>query len=193
MPAKKEVLPTGAELEEEILRYTLRLEALKTSHMRRMEEVAQTRAEERELRSSLQHLESAFNEARGERFDIVSDFTRQYKATEDELIGRCTALDNTITDLRDQQELAKLALAETEKERDHYIELKEREIKEQDSRMKEMEEEFRVMLADTQNRMSDRVGHEFEGADNGDDGDGEGDVSMEGAPPGAAGDAAEAA
>jgi hypothetical protein len=169
MPAKKEVLPTGAELDEETLRYTLRLEALKTAHMRRMEEVAATRAEERELRSSLQHLEGAFNEARGERFDIVSDFTRQYKATEDELIGRCTSLDNTITDLRDQQELAKLALAETEKERDHYIDLKEREIKEQDGRMKEMEEEFRVMLADTQNRMSDRVGHEFETAENDDD------------------------
>jgi hypothetical protein len=130
-----------------------------------------TRGEEMELRESFKLLEGAFGEGRGERFDIVSDFTRQYKATEDELIARCTDLDNAITDLKDQQELAKLALMETQKERDHYIEMKEREYQEQDQRMAEMEDEFRVMLSETQGRMTDAVRHDTGDGDDNDDAD----------------------
>lgn len=37
-----------------------------------------------------------------ERFDIISDFTRQHKAMQDELIARITVLENTICDLKDQ-------------------------------------------------------------------------------------------
>ena len=92
-----------------------------------------------------------------ERFDIISDFTRQHKATEDELIARITVLDSTITDLKDQKELSALAQKETEKERDHYIAMKQREFEEQAKKMKEMEEEFAIMLSDTQNKMTERV------------------------------------
>ena len=39
-------------------------------------------------------------------------------------------LDNTITDLQDQQELSRFAVAETEKERNHIILAKEKELEE---------------------------------------------------------------
>jgi hypothetical protein len=122
-----------------------------------MSEVAKSRLEEAELRENLRLLTEAFAECRGERFDIVSDFTRQHKATEDELIARCTILENTITDLKDQQELSRLALTETCKERDQFIAMKQREYDEQERRIKEMDEEFRQMLAETQHRMTERV------------------------------------
>jgi hypothetical protein len=159
MPAKKAVkeVLTEEQVNDEIVKATLREAALKAAYLRRMEDVAQCRAEEMELRESFRLLESAFGDARGERFDIISDFTRQHKATEDELIARCTVLDNTITDLKDQQELSKLALTETQKERDHYIAMKDREHEEQARKMKEMEEEFTVMLRDTQHKMTERV------------------------------------
>lgn len=177
MPAKKEkVVLTEEQLDAEIIRWTLRQSALKAQYMKRMEDVANCRAEEQELRESFQMLEDAFKEGRGERFDIVSDFTRQYKATEDELIARCTVLDNTITDLRDQQELSKLALTETQKERKHYIEKKDAEFKEQEEKMKQMDEEFQIMLSDTQNKMTERVENTMQMAD--DDGDEADDASQ---------------
>lgn len=156
--AKKgvEVL-TEDQINEELAKAKLRLQALKGSFQTRMEEVASSRAGEMELAGKLEELQDAYKDLMTERFDIVSDFTRQHKATEDELIARITLLDSTITDLKDQKELSTLALRETIKERDHYIALKQREYEEQEKKMREMEAEFTHMLADTQNKMTDRV------------------------------------
>lgn len=175
-PKKEKVVLTEDQLDEEIVKATLRLNALKTIYMRRVEEVSEARAEEQELREKCKQLEEAFTEAMRERFDIISDFTRQHKATEDELIARITVLDSTITDLKDQKELSLLALKETEKERDHFIALKQREFEEQEKKMKEMEEEFAIMLNDTQNKMTERVEATMHMADDeGEDEDEKGD------------------
>ena len=159
MPPKKNVVQWASEeeLEEEILRWKLRERALSTLFIKRMEEVDGARAEEEELRLKCQQLSEAYGEAKQERFDIISDFTRQHKAIEDELIARITVLDSTITDLRDQKELSILALKETEKEREQYIAQKQREFEEQEKKMKEMDNEFHIMLSDTQNKMTERV------------------------------------
>lgn len=156
-PKPKEVPLTEEQLNEEIIKTRLRLTALKSQLTNRMEEVATARAGEMELRQKHKELEDAFKEMVAERFDIISDFTRQHKATEDEMIARITILDSTITDLKDQKELSALALRETIKERDHYIALKQRECEEQERKMKEMEEEFAHMLSETQARMTERV------------------------------------
>lgn len=148
---------TEDQVNEELAKARLRLQALKGAFQTRMEEVASSRAGEMELASKLEELQDAYKDLMTERFDIVSDFTRQHKATEDELIARITLLDSTITDLKDQKELSTLALRETIKERDHYIALKQREYEEQEKKMREMEAEFTHMLADTQNKMTDRV------------------------------------
>ena len=148
---------TEDQVNEELAKAKLRLQALKGAFQTRMEEVASSRAGEMELSSKLEELQDAYKDLMTERFDIVSDFTRQHKATEDELIARITLLDSTITDLKDQKELSTLALRETIKERDHYIALKQREYEEQEKKMREMEAEFTHMLADTQNKMTDRV------------------------------------
>ena len=158
MPAKKkDPLPTEAEADDNILKAELRLKALKTMWQNRRQEAAAAREEEDELRTKCNQLEEAFQEAKRERFDIISDFTRQFKATEDELIAYITLLDSSIADLKDQQELSKLALEETRNERDHFISMKEKEYEEQERKMKEMEEEFKLMLNETQNKMTERI------------------------------------
>jgi hypothetical protein len=173
MPAKKQEVLTEEQVNEEIIRYTLREKALRQTYQARLDAVAETRGEEAELREAFRMLEQAFTEARGQRFDIISDFTRQYKATEDELIARCTDLDNAITDLKDQKELAALALTETVNELEHYTRLKNEEIDQQASRMKEMGEEFEDMLSETQNRMSEAITNDGprHAHDDGDDSD----------------------
>jgi hypothetical protein len=162
---------TEEQLDEEIVKATLRLNALKTVYMKRVQEVSDARAEEEELRERCKQLEQAFADAMRDRFDIISDFTRQHKATEDELIARITVLDSTITDLTDQKALSKLALEETIKERDHYIAMKQREFDEQEKKIKEMEEEFAIMLNDTQNKMTERVEATMHAADEEDEGE----------------------
>jgi hypothetical protein len=170
-PKKEKIVLTEDQLDDEIVKATLRLNALKNIYVRRLEEVAESRAEEQELRERSKQLDDAFTESMRERFDIISDFTRQHKATEDELIARITVLDSIITDLRDQKELSLLALKETEKERDHYIAMKQREFEEQEKKMKEMEEEFAIMLNDTQNKMTERVEATMHMADEDDEND----------------------
>ena len=156
-PKKEKVVLTEDQLAEEITKATLRLNALKSIYVRRLEEVSDARAEEQELREKCKQLEEAYDDVVRERFDIISDFTRQHKATEDELIAHITVLDSTITDLRDQKELSLFALRETENERNQYLEAKQREFAEQEKKMKEMEDEFAVMLTQTQNKMTERV------------------------------------
>ena len=156
---KKAVELTVEQLEEEILKMKLKEQALREHVVKRRQSVAAARAQEYELRESYRLLAEAFQAAKTERFDIISDFTRQHKATEEELITRCTVLDNTITDLQDQQELSRFAVAETEKERNHIILAKEKELEEQMAKLTEMQEGFRLMLAETQAKMRESLRH----------------------------------
>lgn len=167
MPPKKPEVLTEEQIAEETGRWTLREKALRNLYIRKQLEVVNARREEEELRENLRLLEEAFGEARSERFDIVSDFTRQLKATEDILVSECTELDTQITDLKDQQDVQNLTLEQTVLARDQYIQHKEQEYQEQETRMKQMEEEFRLMLAETHNHVSDRISGNFGGANGG--------------------------
>lgn len=140
-----------------IAKWTLRESALREQLQKRASQVEASRREEKELRESLKLLSQAFEETRGERYDIVSDFTRQYKATLEELIRVVTTTESTITELNDQQELAKIALLETAKERDHFLALKDQEIDAQNKRIQEMDEEFHIMIDEMQRRMERKV------------------------------------
>lgn len=163
----------GEKLEDELLRWELRVAELQAVFVRRTEEVEAARAEEQELREKCKQLEEAFAEAKRERHDIVADFTRQQKATEDEMIARITILDSTIADLNDQRELSDLALKETEKERQQLIEMKQREWDEQNKKLIEMEKEFNVMLETTQKKMQEKVSSTMIHRDDGDDDEGD--------------------
>ena len=158
--ASRGAKPPAAEesqLLDTIAKWTLRESALRDQLARRQTQVEVSRREELELRESLRLLTQAFKECRAERYDIVSDFTRQYKATLEELIRVVTTTESTITELKDQQELARIALVETGKERDQFLSLKDREIEEQNKRITEMDEEFHIMIDEMQRRMEKKV------------------------------------
>eukprot|EP01012_Entosiphon_sulcatum_P015358 TRINITY_DN2033_c0_g1_i1.p2 TRINITY_DN2033_c0_g1~~TRINITY_DN2033_c0_g1_i1.p2 ORF type:complete len:132 (-),score=52.93 TRINITY_DN2033_c0_g1_i1:16-411(-) len=117
------------------------------------------RVEEQELREKVQQLDADYTNAQQKRFDIISDFTRQHKSMQDELIARITVLENTICDLKDQLELSRIALEETRKDKDQIIAQKDKEITEQEQKMVEMSDEFEEMLKETLEKMSERVDH----------------------------------
>jgi hypothetical protein len=154
---------TGAAADEDtqlldtIAKWTLREAALRDVLSRRVATVEASRREELELRESLRLLTRAFEDCRAERYDIVSDFTRQYKATLDELIRVVSTTERTVTELKDQQELERIALVQAGKERDHVLGIKDREIEEQNKRIAEMDEEFHLMLDEMRRRMQRRV------------------------------------
>eukprot|EP00760_Papus_ankaliazontas_P009302 PhM_4_TR14006/c0_g1_i1/m.13409 len=160
-PPKKPVFVDKAEefltTEELLTKSALRVEALEATLQDHVRELRSAHSEEQELHAKCSELEKDYDAVKQERFDVISDFTRQYKGVQDGLVGRLTQLENTMTDLRDQLDLSKLALSETTREKDQYLAQKEKEIQEQEEKMKEMAKEFDQMLAETLEKMSDRI------------------------------------
>ena len=113
--------------------------------------------EEQELRERLEQLQADYAAQKNERYDIISDFTRQNKNMQDELIVRINDLESTICNLKDQLELSKIALDEIRNEKDQQIKQKEREIAEQAEKMEDMSQEFHSMLKETLEKMNERI------------------------------------
>eukprot|EP00667_Euglena_gracilis_P020274 EG_transcript_21926 len=154
----------GFDKDEILLKTQLQIESLERQFVQRTEEMTQARVEEQELREKCDQLQQDYESTQKERFDIISDFTRQHKAMQDELIARITVLENTICDLKDQLELSRIALEETKKDKDLVIAQKDKEIVEQEQKMTEMAEEFEQMLKDTLEKMSERIESTVQGA-----------------------------
>eukprot|EP00993_Chasmostoma_nieuportense_P004158 NODE_4843_length_733_cov_18.475248_g4681_i0.p1 GENE.NODE_4843_length_733_cov_18.475248_g4681_i0~~NODE_4843_length_733_cov_18.475248_g4681_i0.p1 ORF type:complete len:212 (+),score=62.35 NODE_4843_length_733_cov_18.475248_g4681_i0:56-691(+) len=147
----------GMSLDEIFLKTQMQIESLERQFVQRTETMTQARIEEQELREKAEQLAEDYGSSQNERFLIISDFTRQHKAMQDELIARITILENTICDLKDQLELSKIALEETRKDKDQIIAQKDKEIVEQEQKMVEMADEFEDMLKDTLEKMSERI------------------------------------
>ena len=74
-------------------------------------------------------------------FDITADMTRQYKAMQEELLGKINELQNTVNDLKDELADARVTLEDTKRE--HERQLKEKDDVNEAPRLKmnEMAEE----------------------------------------------------
>lgn len=56
----------------------------------------------RELLERVEGLRTDFKSERDTTFDITADMTRQYKAMQEELLGKINELQNTVNDLKDE-------------------------------------------------------------------------------------------
>eukprot|EP00164_Ancoracysta_twista_P003897 GFYU01005224.1.p1 GENE.GFYU01005224.1~~GFYU01005224.1.p1 ORF type:complete len:198 (+),score=86.75 GFYU01005224.1:213-806(+) len=143
--------------EHELAKVLLHVEALERELVTRRENEQRAVAAMNELRQRVLEYDTLFDNERSTTFDITSDMTRQYKAMQEELLGRINVLENTIAELTDQLELSRIALEETKKEKDQIIALKEAEIAEQKQKMEDMAAEFGEMLKETLDKMGDRI------------------------------------
>ena len=74
-----------------------------------------------------------------------------------ELIKRINGAENTITELKDQLELQRVAYEELKREKDRAVAAKETEIVELKTRIDELCAEFGDMLKGTLEKMSERI------------------------------------
>eukprot|EP01059_Diplonema_ambulator_P020691 TRINITY_DN3455_c0_g1_i2.p1 TRINITY_DN3455_c0_g1~~TRINITY_DN3455_c0_g1_i2.p1 ORF type:complete len:223 (+),score=96.96 TRINITY_DN3455_c0_g1_i2:19-687(+) len=163
--AKNQVLEPGEDIrmdplelkELQIARATLKKECLEEEYIIRRDKRVAAHQEEQELRERKEQLEADFKAQQEERYDIISDFTRQNKSMQDELIIRINDLESTICDLKDQLELSKIALDEIKNDKDQQIKQKEKEINEQAEKMEDMSQEFHAMLQETLEKMNERI------------------------------------
>ncbi|KAJ9439072.1 hypothetical protein DIPPA_25270 [Diplonema papillatum] len=154
------------ELKElQIARATLRKECLEEEYVIRKNNRLTAHQQEQELRERRDQLQVDYKTQKDERYDIISDFTRQNKSMQDELIIRINDLESTICDLKDQLELSKIALDEIISEKDQTIKQKEKEINEQSEKMEDMSQEFHAMLQETLEKMNERIDEKHKGAD----------------------------
>eukprot|EP01064_Diplonema_japonicum_P000154 TRINITY_DN10099_c1_g1_i4.p1 TRINITY_DN10099_c1_g1~~TRINITY_DN10099_c1_g1_i4.p1 ORF type:complete len:235 (+),score=83.22 TRINITY_DN10099_c1_g1_i4:733-1437(+) len=141
----------------QISRANLKKECLEEEYVVRRNLRTEAHQEEQELRERKEQLEADYKAQKDERYDIISDFTRQNKSMQDELIIRINDLESTICDLKDQLELSKIALHEIKNDKDQQIKQKEKEIDEQAEKMEDMSQEFHAMLQETLEKMNERI------------------------------------
>lgn len=144
-------------VEEKLALALGRMEALEREATLAAENAHRAVTSRDELRARVLAYHKDFEAERTERADIVADMTRQYKAMQDELLGRITALEGQVVDVSSQLELAHVALAETKREKDGIIAAKDAVIAEQKTKMEEMAVEFGDMLKETLDKMSERI------------------------------------
>uniref|UniRef100_A0A7S1CEK7 Dynein regulatory complex protein 12 n=1 Tax=Bicosoecida sp. CB-2014 TaxID=1486930 RepID=A0A7S1CEK7_9STRA len=137
--------------------YEMQNAALRRQLAERTDAATEAIKARRELSERVETLKKDFEEERDSTFEITADMTRQYKAMQEELLGRINSLENTINDLKDKLEESKVTLERTIKEKDEVIDSKEDEIAQLRSKMEEMASEFGDMLQETLKKMSERI------------------------------------
>ena len=123
----------------------------------RAQEATRALVSKRELQERVAQLQRDFESEQVGTFEITQDMTRQYKSMQEELLSRVNALENTISDLRDQLDASQVRLDETVKEKDQIIALKDAEIAELKNKMEDMSQEFGDMLKETLDKMRESV------------------------------------
>ncbi|RNF01115.1 hypothetical protein TraAM80_07216 [Trypanosoma rangeli] len=143
------------QLNDDIMKISMRLSALKTQYSGRLEEILVLRREQKELQCSCANFEDDLRLATSNKVDVLTDFARQYKTKEDEKIRVCTKLDDTLNCL----EVEKLRLTDEAKRAETEYEDAINALKaEHDcllARIDEMEKEVSVILDNTRSRMPD--------------------------------------
>lgn len=135
-------------LTDEIVILNLRLAALKSEFVDRMEKTAQKQKEKLLTEASLNAEEEKLQEKREERVDILADFTRQYKTDEREAIAKISELDAKVNKLLEEKINLQKEIEDTEKQYDARIKEKKQKFDALCQREAEMEREFQVILGD---------------------------------------------
>lgn len=136
------------EISDQIAIYELRLAALKEIYLHDMESAAKKKKQQVELESRQVDLSKKLLEKTEERLDILTDYTRQQKADERELIAELSLLDARHNALQEEG----LSLQEVMQEKESELEAKIKKAKAEFNILAEkseaMEKEFGRMLSD---------------------------------------------
>ena len=132
-------------------------QALKRQLADRREDALEAVAQKKALQAQIDDLRRDFDREEKSTYAITADMTRQYKDMQGELIKRINSAENTITELKDQLELQRVAYEELKREKDRAVAGKEAEIVELKTRIDELCAEFGDMLKGTLEKMSERI------------------------------------
>eukprot|EP00762_Andalucia_godoyi_P006667 ANDGO_06218.mRNA.1 hypothetical protein len=143
--------------DEKLQRLEARIQCLERILDDRTAEVSVERAKAIEMRSKVLVHEQDLAEQLVDRKEVCTDFTRLYKARQDQLVDKINSLENSKAELLDQIELQRLALEEVKRDQAYELELKERTLEEHRKRIGQVTEDFQEMLKDTLNRLVERA------------------------------------
>ncbi|KAH9597278.1 hypothetical protein LSM04_007964 [Trypanosoma melophagium] len=147
---EKELVDEEQQLNDEIVKMSLRLSALKAQHSSRLEEVASLKRDRDGLWSSCGKCEDDLNAATMDRVDVLTDFARQYKSEENIKVLACIQLDTSLNRLEEEKLRLADELKNTEVEYEEAISTMKKEHDSLVARISEMEKEFADILGDTQ-------------------------------------------
>ncbi|KAG8348186.1 hypothetical protein TRVL_01001 [Trypanosoma vivax] len=145
------------QLNDDIIKASLRLSALKAVHAERMEEIVMLKREREKLSAACAVSEAEASAATTDRFDILTDFARQYRTDESARISVATKLDALFNDLCEEKIKLNNELKRTETEYDEALSAARAECEALSSRIADMEKEFDIIINDTES-----TGHKVE-------------------------------
>uniref|UniRef100_A0A6U9LQT0 Dynein regulatory complex protein 12 n=1 Tax=Oxyrrhis marina TaxID=2969 RepID=A0A6U9LQT0_OXYMA len=90
-------------------------------------------------------------------FAVTADMARQYKALQEDLIHKINSLETTLTEQREELDLAQHELTELIKEKDEEMAYRDETIAQLKKRIEEMSAEFVDMLKSTTTLMKEHL------------------------------------
>ncbi|ORC88881.1 uncharacterized protein TM35_000153120 [Trypanosoma theileri] len=152
--SERELLDEEQQLNDEIVKMSLRLSALKAQHSSRLEEIASLKRDRDGLWSSCGKCEDDLNTATMNRVDVLTDFARQYKSEESIKVLACIRLDTALNLLEEEKLRLADELKSTEVEYEEAISTMKKEYDSLVARISEMEKEFADIVGDTNSKVT---------------------------------------
>eukprot|EP00744_Colponema_vietnamica_P009931 GILI01014081.1.p1 GENE.GILI01014081.1~~GILI01014081.1.p1 ORF type:complete len:214 (-),score=46.89 GILI01014081.1:97-693(-) len=135
----------------------LQLHTLQRKYMLIADEATETRAAENEIRQRVMQMQKDLKEEQQRTIDIMSDMTRQYKAMQEELLGKINNLETTLSQQKRELDGVAEEQASLRQARDEAVSDKDKQIGELKEKIDTMASQFAEMLKDTLDKMSERI------------------------------------
>lgn len=155
---KQDVDEATLELQEKYDQALQRIDVLERTVVDKTGDIATLLGELKTYQAQLIRSKDEVDIERADRFDITADMTRQYKAMQDDLLGRIRKMEDDKTQLTCEMKALEGQLKGEIKEKETIIENQKQEIKQLKQQISDLSTEFSSILRETLNSISDKVG-----------------------------------
>eukprot|EP00927_Polykrikos_kofoidii_P054215 TRINITY_DN48670_c0_g1_i1.p1 TRINITY_DN48670_c0_g1~~TRINITY_DN48670_c0_g1_i1.p1 ORF type:complete len:223 (-),score=66.93 TRINITY_DN48670_c0_g1_i1:158-826(-) len=156
--------------------YSLQVETLERELQVKSAQSEEALRREIELKSKVDQMETDFEDEKSTTFAVTADMARQYKALQEDLIGKINSLETQLTEQKEELDITKHELRELIRNKDDDIEHKDNSIRQLNEQMEDMSKEFAQMLSETLKLMNTALGEKL--ADGGEDAANKSDFSQ---------------
>eukprot|EP00921_Rhytidocystis_pertsovi_P021785 GHVQ01034818.1.p1 GENE.GHVQ01034818.1~~GHVQ01034818.1.p1 ORF type:complete len:231 (+),score=48.71 GHVQ01034818.1:297-989(+) len=137
--------------------YELEIQTLERENLLRTETLMKEKQDETALCEYVSQLKLDLEREKKTTFVVTSDITRHYKALQEELISKINSYETTLTEQKEDFDIATRQLREVKTNSENLISSKESHIIQEKSRIDDLTNEFTDMLTKTLDKMREKL------------------------------------